>query len=297
MSMVIAQSGSNVDELIDVTDVTPWDVLWAVLLIAGGIAFASLVRRLIRKRLGLTSLPMGTVNLLTKVVGWTVIAIAIVFALPLLGIDVTPVYFLVVLAGVVLVVSGKTLIENYGAGVVLQSEGNFEPGDQIATMNHRGMVLEVSSRVVKLETLDGRQVILSNVSVLADPLVVFTKRPKRRSELIVGLAYGTDLDRARQVLRDAAVAVPDVLTTPPPEVFVSEFGDSSINFLVWFWHASDFQSEYETTDQVARSLERACVDHGLTISFPQRTLWWGETQTPESDQEDDSSQAPRRQDS
>ena len=62
-------------------------------------------------------------------------------------------------------------------------------------MDHRGKVLEVSSRVVKLETLDGRLVILSNVSVLADPLVVFTKRPERRSELIVGLAYGTDLDR------------------------------------------------------------------------------------------------------
>lgn len=141
--MVIAQSGSNVDELIDVTEVTPWDVLWAVLLIIGGIAIASLARRLMRNRLGLTSLPTGTVNLLAKVIGWTVIVIAIVFALPLLGIDVTPVYFLVILAGVVLVVSGRTLIENYGAGVVLQSEGNFEPGDQIETMDHKGKVLSL----------------------------------------------------------------------------------------------------------------------------------------------------------
>ena len=296
MSIVLAQTGSNIDELVDVTNVTAWDVLWAVLLITGGIAIASLARRLIRKRLVSSSLPPGTVNLLAKVVGWTVIVIAIVFAMPLLGIDVTPVYFLVILAAVVMVVSGRTLIENYGAGVVLQSEGNFKPGDEVAMMDHRGKVLEVSSRVVKLETLDGRLVILSNVSVLADPLVVFTKRPERRSELIVGLAYGTDLDRARQVLGDATVGVPGVLATPPPEVFVSEFADSSINFLVWFWHASDFQSEYETTDQVARSLERACRDYGLTISFPQRTLWWGDTQTPDSEQDDDSSPGSRRRD-
>lgn len=154
-------------------------------------------------------------------------------------------------------------------------------------MNHTGKVLEVSSRVVKLETLDGRRVVLSNTSVLADPLVVFTKRPERRSELTVGLAYGTDLDRARRVLGDAAVGVTGVLATPPPEVFVSEFADSSINFLVWFWHASDLQSEYEATDQVARSLERACREAGLTISFPQRTLWWGESDKPDSDRSDD----------
>lgn len=129
MSMVLGQTGSNVDELIDVTNVTAWDLLWAALLIAGGIALASLARRPIRKRLAKTNLPTGTVNLLTKILAWTVIVVAVVFALPLLGIDVTPFYLLVILTGVVIVVSGRTLIENYGAGVVLQSEGNFEPGD------------------------------------------------------------------------------------------------------------------------------------------------------------------------
>jgi small-conductance mechanosensitive channel len=278
MWIVLAQTGTNVDELVDVTNVTAWDLLWAALLIIGGIALANLARRPIRKRLTKTNLPPGTVNLLTKLVGWSVIVLGIVFALPLIGIDVTPIFFLVLLVGAVVVVSGKTLIENYGAGVVLQSEANFEPGDQVEAGQHQGKVLEVSSRVVKLETLDGRRVVLSNVSVLADPVVVFTKRPERRSELVVGLAYGTDLDRARQVLGEATAGVPGVLTTPEPEVFVSEFADSSINFLVWFWHASDLQSGYEATDQVARALARACRDNGLTIAFPQRTLWWGEAE-------------------
>ena len=278
MWSVLGQTGSNIDELVDVTDVTAWDLLWAALLIIGGIAVASLVRRPVRKRLAKSNLPAGTVNLLAKLVGWAVIVIGIVFALPLLGVDVTPIFFLVILVAVVVVVSGRTLIENYGAGVVLQSEGNFEPGDEVAAGNHQGKVLEVSSRVVKLEALDGRRIVLPNVSVLTDPLVVFTNRPERRSELIVGLAYGTDLDRARQVLNEATAEVPGVLTSPPPEVFVSEFADSSINFLVWFWHASDLQSEYEATDQVARSLDRACREHGLTIAFPQRTLWWGEAE-------------------
>ena len=278
MWIVLGQTGSNIDELVDVTDVTGWDLVWAAVLIMGGIALASLARRPIRKRLTETNLPAGTVNLLTKLVGWAIIVIGIVFALPLLGVDVTPIFVLVILIAVVVVVSGKTLIENYGAGVVLQSEGNFEPGDQVASGNHQGKVLEVSSRVVKLETLDGRLVVLSNVSVLSDPLVVFTERPERRTELIVGLAYGTDLDRALQVLGDATAEVPGVLTSPLPEVFVSEFADSSINFLVWFWHASDLQSEYEATDQVARSLDRACREHGLTIAYPQRTLWWGKAE-------------------
>jgi len=279
--MVLGQTGTNVDELIDVSNVTPWDALWAVLLVVGGIAFAGLLRRPLRNRLGATNLPPRTVNLLVKTVGWGIIITGIIFALPFLGVDVTPVYFLVIVIGVVTVVSGKSLIENYGAGVILQSEGNFEPGDQVATVRHQGKVIEVSSRVVKIETLDGRRVVIPNSAVLSESLVIYTKRAERRSELIVGLAYGTDLDVAKQVLREAARQATGVLTEPATEVFVSEFADSSINFRVWFWHASDFESGYEVTDHVARALDQACRQNGLTISFPQRTLWWGEPQEPD----------------
>lgn len=280
MQVILGQAVTdNIEEIVDVSAITAWDLLWAFLLILGGVIVSSLIRRPLRHRLAKrTSLPEGPINLLTKIVGWGVISVAVVFALPYLGVSVTPVLVLVLLAGVVLVVSGRGIVENYGAGVVLQAEGQFRPGDQIVTNGQIGNVTRVSSRVVMLETLDGRHLVIPNTSVLTDPLEVLTTRPERRSELVVGLAYGTDLEAARAILADASADSPGVLLEPAVEVFVSEFGESSIDFLVWFWHRSDLQSAYEARDAVARALDQACKENGLTISFPQRTLWWGNNQ-------------------
>lgn len=282
MPTILGQTVTTpVDELVDITRVTPWDIVWALLLVFGGVLAASLLRRFIRSRFKESRIDPGLVNLLVKISGWIVIVVAVVFALPLVGVDVTPLYLILILVAAVTVVSGRTLMENYGAGVVLQAEANFGPGDQIVTTGHAGEVMEVSSRIVKLRTLDGRTVAVPNATVMANPLEVVTTRPTRRSELVVGLQYGTDLNRARKVLRRAAQKADGVVDAPPVEVHTSLFGDSSIDFLVWYWHESDMQSGYEVTDSVARSINQACADEGLTIAFPQRTLWWGAPAEPD----------------
>lgn len=274
---------SGVDELVDTTRVSPWDLLWAALLLIGGLIAARLVRRWLDRLLTRTTqLPEGIINLMVKVTGWIVVTLAVVFALPLLGVDVTPIFLLFLLIVVVVVLSGRALVENYGAGVVLQAEAMFEPGDQIETNDYCGDVIEVSSRAVLIHARDGRRIVVPNTSVLREPLVVLTARPERRSELTVGLAYGTDLDAARRVLMDAAQGAPGVLDDPVLDVYVTEFGDNSVNFLIRFWHASDILSGYVVMDEVARAVNRGCREHGLTIAFPQRTLWWGESPSPDT---------------
>lgn len=74
---------------------------------------------------------------------------------------------------------------------------------------------------------------------------------------------------------EAARGASGVVHDPAVQVHVSEFDDSSINFLVWFWHSSDLQSGYETTNNVAEAVDEACKKNGLTIAFPQRTIWTG----------------------
>jgi len=280
MRVVTAQT-INPENVIDVSAVTVVDVIVALSLIIVGLVVA---RKPLRLRLiKSTGLPDGTVSLLTKVSSWTVIAVSIGFALPFLGAQVIPVTLLLLLVGALVIVSGKPLIENYGAGVVLQSEANFEPGDLIKTGEHQGFVLEVSSRVVVLESVDRRLIVVPNTSVLSGPLEVFTSNDVRRTEMVVGLRYGTGLSAASEILRNAAQSSQGVVSDPPVEVFVSQFGDSSIDFLVWFWHDSDLMSEMRTTDQVAIAIDDACREHGLVIAFPQRTLWWGDESSPESE--------------
>lgn len=275
---------SGVEELIDTTNVTGWDYLWAAVAIVVGVLGARLARRATHGALlAIENLPENLVNLAAKLAGWAVITIAIVIALPFIGVDTGPVVIIVLVLAALAVLSGRVLLESFGAGVILQAEATFKPGDQIETNDSVGKVIEVSSRAVKIEAIDGRLIVVPNMSVLSGEVTNLTAQSTRRTELVVGLRYGTDLDAAREVLASAARTAAGVSDQHPVEVLVSKFGDSSIDFLVWYWHDSDIVSQYEATDAVARSIDRACRDNGLTIAFPQRTLWWGEqTEPPES---------------
>ena len=268
---------SGVEELIDTTYVTGWDVLWAALTVLAGLAGARIARRATSRALSAVSgLQENVINLSAKLIGWFVLTVAIVFALPFIGVDTGPVVIVVLFVAAMAVLSGRVLLENFGAGVILQTEGTFKPDDQIETNDCVGKVIEVSSRAVKIEALDGRRVVIPNTSVLRGSVVNLTAQSERRSQLVVGLEYGTDLEAARELLLAAAQGAAGVRTDPPASVFVSAFGESSIDFLIWFWHDSDILSGYEATDAVARNVDLACREHGLTIAFPQRTLWWGQ---------------------
>lgn len=277
--MEIAPAG--VDELIDAGRVTGLDVLWAVATVGAGFLLAAVARRVARRGLArVQHLPDNLVQLIVKAIGWLVVLVSLIFALPFIGVDVGPFVVVILLIVAVVVLSGRGLLENMGAGIILQTESMFSPGDQVATNDCVGLVREVSSRAVDIQAIDGRRVVVPNSHVLTAPLVVFTAHPERRSELTVGFEYGTDLDTARRALAEATRHAEGVLASPPVDVFVSMFGESSIDFLVWYWHASDIRSGYVVTDAVVRSIDRACKEHGLTIAFPQRTLWWGEPPGP-----------------
>lgn len=268
---------SGVEELIDTTYVTGWDVLWAALTVLAGFVGARIARRAAHHALSaVPDLPENLIGVSTKLIGWGIITVAIVLALPFVGVDTGPVVIFVLVLAALAVLSGRVLLENFGAGVILQTEGTFKPEDQIETNDCVGEVVEVSSRAVKIKALDGRLIVIPNNSVLRGSVVNLTAQSERRSQLVVGLEYGTDLETAREVLLAAAQNAAGVHSDPPVSVFVSTFGESSIDFLVWYWHDSNILSGYEVTDAVARSIDQACREHGLTIAFPQRTLWWGE---------------------
>jgi small-conductance mechanosensitive channel len=271
----------GVEELIDTTNVTGWDYLWAALTMLAGFLGARLAREATKRGLSAVhELPENLINLSSKLAGWAVLTLAIVLALPFIGVDTGPVVIVVLFLAAVTVLSGRVLLENFGAGVILQSESTFRPGDQIETNDCIGRVVEVSSRAVKIESIDGRLIVIPNSSVLTGSVINLTAQNKRRSELVVGLEYGTDLETAHEVLLAAARDTVGVYSDPPARVFVATFGESSIDFLVWYWHDSDIVSGYEVTDAVARSIDSACRKHALTIAFPQRKLWWGEPPPP-----------------
>jgi small conductance mechanosensitive channel len=112
--------------------------------------------------------------------------------------------------------------------------------------------------------------------VLESAIVNFTTGDRRRSVIDVGLAYDTDLAAAVAIMIEAVAGAPGVISDPPPEAFIHEFGDSTINARVRFWHEPQIRAEWTIGHEVAVSIKRALDERGIEIAFPQRVLWRGD---------------------
>ncbi len=272
---------SDLDELIDLEGVSGWDVVIAIAIVIASVIIARIVRRLVLRWLPeVDGVPEQVSLTLSRMAGYGVIVIGVVYAASWVGVDTGPIFLLILLVGVVAFFSMKPLLENFAAGLILQTRTPFDIGDEIVLDGYAGTVVEVDSRTVLILTPDGVQVRLLNVDVIGGTLINTTREGARRTTVPVGVAYGTDLGRAREVLGGAVTSVEGVLDSPYPDIHLVRFGESSIDFELRFWHVPSIGDELATTDAVVESVDLALKAAAIVISFPQRDVWFRSEQPP-----------------
>lgn len=180
------------------------------------------------------------------------------------------------IAGLAIGMAFRATAENLIAGVGLSVQEQFGNGDIIEAAGYMGMVEQVNLRATVLRTFEGQRVIIPNNSVYSGPVVNYTQLGQRRVDLGVGVAYDTDLERARTVAIAAVEPIEQRDASRPVECYYKEFGDSSINFVVRFWVPYPGQNQYfEARSQAVMRIKKAFDDAGITIPFPIRTLDFG----------------------
>jgi small conductance mechanosensitive channel len=252
------------------------DVLIALAVVTLGMILAFLIGRILKwSLLRWSEIPPFGAELAGRLTTYLIILLAVISALEIIGLTLGPLV-IVIVAVVMMAWAMRPLLQNLGAGLMLQARGPFQPGDEIQSADYEGSVEEVNARVVIINTPDGRTVYLPNQEVVNTPLVNLTAEESRRSTFEVGVAYDTDLDEAVDVIKTALRATEGVLPEPHPEAFVHGFDDSNISISVWFWHTPEIYTSWKVTDEAARSTVRALRSAGIVISFPRRTLAWAE---------------------
>lgn len=281
---MLAQSDTDLNETLkELGSLTAADWLWAGGILLVAIALAIGTRRLVSK------LMAGGNPLAAKVVGRLLAALVfvlgLVYALSQVGVSVGPLLGVLGVAGLALALGFQEIIENFIAGVFMSLRQPFGQGDQIHSSGYDGTVVDISLRAVELETYAGERVLIPNAMVWKSPIVNHTVLGRRRTRLEVGVEYGTDLDRAQQILIDAVAGVEGVMDAPPPTAFVFSFGSSSIDFKLGFWHEPSAASEGEVRDRVARAVKKALDQAGIGIPFPQRVVHMVESTKRDSEGE------------
>lgn len=272
---MLFQTNPQIDDIIDTGGVSAADFGKAFAVIVIAIILSIVVRRLLSKYLDrLDQLSDPIASMLTRFAGYTIVTIGILLALPLLGFQLQPAMLLVLLAGVLIFFAARPLMEDFSAGLVLQTRSPFVVGDLIEHEGHLGTVVEIDGRATVILTPTGVTVRVPNTTILSAPIVNLSADEHRRSTVSVGVAYGTDLNAAADVLMTAVTGLTHVLEDPAPRVLAKSYLDSSITFDVWIWHRPTMLEEAFATDEAMRSIDRALAEAGIVIPFPQRDIWF-----------------------
>ena len=158
------------------------------------------------------------------------------------------------------------------SGLILLFERPIQAGDTITVGTVMGEVKRIGIRASIVRDFDGAEVLVPNANLLSEMVINWTLSDRRRRmEILVGVAYGTDPRRVLELLRGVVEGEERLLKDPAPSVQFLEFGESSLDFRVRAW-TDDFDNFWDLRSDLIVQLDRAILDAGIHIPFPQRDL-------------------------
>ena len=204
--------------------------------------------------------------------GYIGITIAAVVAISVGGLDLSN---LALIAGALSVGIGfglQNVVNNFVSGVILLIERPIKVGDWVVVGSNEGTVKRIRVRATEIETFRRASVIIPNSELLSTSVVNWTHADRLgRVEIPVGVAYGTDPERVRQVLLDIARANSQITNRPPPFVMFKDFADSALIFELRCYLYDIGQIIIVSTD-LRFAIDKAFREHGIQIPFPQHDL-------------------------
>jgi small-conductance mechanosensitive channel len=165
----------------------------------------------------------------------------------------------------------QNIVNNFASGLILLFERPFRIGDTVEVGGVVGTVKRIGARSSTVLTFQYAEVILPNSNLLSNQVINWTlTSARRRVEVPVGVAYGTDPELALKLLIEVAHANPRILKEPRPEAFFLGFGESALNLELRFWAAQSIW--FELKSEVGLAVFRALRQAGIEIPYPQRDL-------------------------
>jgi small conductance mechanosensitive channel len=235
---------------------------WIVAKFLGGLA-----RRGMRKVRKTSELLRGFVAISVQRM---VLILGTLVALGQLGVNMGPWLAAIGAAGLVVGLALQGTLSNFASGIMIMIYRPFDIGDVISTAGPTGTVRGMTLVTTTVMTFDNQTVFIPNNMVWGNVITNLTASSTRRVDLVIGIGYGDDVSKAKQVLMDVITAHESVLAEPKPNVQVHELGDSSVNFVVRPWvKTSDYWDVYWDLTQAIK--ERLDAE-GISIPFPQRDV-------------------------
>jgi len=209
----------------------------------------------------------------TKISQGLLILLAILIALPLVGIDITVLSVFGGALGVGLGLGLQKIAANYVSGFTLLLDQSIRIGDMVTVGPYYGEITRIATRYTVIRSLDGSENIIPNDSLITSAVVNHTLANRdNRIMLPVQVAYGSDLDLAKRIMLEALDSVEGILLEPQPQVQLTSFGDNGINLNLVFWNDHPEAGMLKLRSDINWAIWERFQHEGIEIPFPQRVV-------------------------
>jgi potassium efflux system protein len=254
---------------------TTLSVVGVILALYLGFFLSRMVRGLMMFRIfPRTALDTGVQYTISTTVHYVILILAGLIALNILGVPLTNLVLVLGALGVGIGFGLQNIVNNFFSGLILLFERPIKVGDMLVIDGQWGLVREIRVRSTIFETFDRYVLVIPNSELVSGKVLNWTHYGAgiNRLTLKVGVSYGSDVRQVTQLITEVCQANPRVVPEPPPQIFFSAYGDSSLDFTIWV-HLRTPSDRIPATHELNGAIFEAFQEHGIEIPFPQRDLY------------------------
>ena len=224
-----------------------------------------------QKLLARSGMVVGLQESLTTISVYVLWGLGVLVALNFIGLNTTTLAVAFGALGIGLGFGLQAIFNNFVSGIILLLERPIQVGDDIQVNDVWATVRKINVRSTIVQTYDNASLIIPNSDLISNQVTNWSFKDKRlRRNILVGVAYGSDIELVRQTLLEAADGTPRVLKQPKPDVVFKDFGDNALVFTLRFWTHIAYFLSVET--DVRFSIDRLFRERNIVIAFPQRDI-------------------------
>jgi small conductance mechanosensitive channel len=225
------------------------------------------VSKVIVVSMGKSKVDRTLIPFVSNLISWGLKALLFISVASMVGVATTSFIAVLGAAGLAVGLALQGSLGNFAGGVLILLFKPYGIEDLIEAQGHVGVVKEVQIFNTILLSPDNKRVIIPNGAISNGAIINYSAEDKRRVDLVIGIAYESDVSKAKEVLMQVLKTNQWALSDPAPQVAVAELADSSVNLVVrpWCKPADYWDIYFSVTEQAKAALE----SNGITIPFPQ----------------------------
>ena len=245
-------------------------IIGAIIVLFVGVWICRLIRKFVRRLMIARSVDITIQNFVNELLRWVLYIILFLTVIQKVGVPVSSFLGALAAAGVAIGLALQGSLSNFAGGIMLLILKPFRIGDTIEAKGHIGTVERIGMFYTTIIKFGNERVIIPNGPLFSDNIINYSQNPTRRDNIIVGIGYGSDLKKAKEILYSLTQSCPTALQDPAPVVYVNELADSSVNFTLRVWSKTEhyWDTHFYLIEQIKLTFDK----EGIEIPFPQRDV-------------------------